>query len=110
MPHDYRAASLEATADGHHLLTLDHPGGELVTIIGDGQWTESRWPTPAGPELSVVASGGWRDGTFHAQLRLVETPHTIELELDPVTGSIRLDWRMVPLTGADPLATVSFPI
>ena len=69
-----------------------------------------RWPTPAGPELSVVASGGWRDGTFHAQLRLVETPHTIELELDPVTGSIRLDWRMVPLTGADPLATVSFPI
>ena len=110
LPPDYRGASLEATADGHHLLTLGHLAGDLVTVVGDGQWEESRWATPAGPDLPVVASGAWRDGVFRAQLRLVETPHTIELELDPVVGSIRLDWRLVPLTGADPLAAASFPI
>lgn len=110
LPADYRAASLETTAGGHHLLTIEHPAGSLVTVVGDGQWLESRWATPAGPELPVVASGGWRRGVFEAQLRLVETPHTILLQLDPAAGSVRLDWRMVPLTGADPLNAASFPI
>jgi hypothetical protein len=81
----------------------------LVTRIGDGEWLESRWPTPRGPELSVVASGAWRDGVFAAELRLIETPHTILVELDPAAGAARLNWRLVPLTGPDPLSTAAFP-
>ncbi len=110
LPASFRAVNLNETAAGHHLLTIDHPGGALVTVVGDGQWLESRWPTPAGPELAVMSSGGWSGGSFEAQLRLVETPHTIVLRLDPNAGTARLDWRLVPLTGADPLALAAFPI
>lgn len=110
LPEAFGAAGLETTTAGHHLLTIEHHSGELVTTIGDGQWLESRWATPAGPELPVLASGGWRHGVFRAQLRLIETPHTVLVTLDPAADSVRLDWRLVPLTGSDPFQTVSFPI
>ncbi|MFT3833736.1 MAG: serine hydrolase domain-containing protein [Micropruina sp.] len=110
LPEAYGAAGLHTTASGRHLLTIEHPSGELVTMIGDGQWLESRWATPAGPELPVLASGGWRSGVFGAQLRLIETPHTVLVTIDPATDSVRLDWRLVPLTGSDPFEAVSFPI
>lgn len=106
LPEDFRAATL-APADDGHLLRFDHPDGELVTQIGDGKWLESSWPTKRGPEVVVAGSGGWRDGVFTAELRLVETPHTMWVELDPHAGAARLDWRLVPLTGADPLATAA---
>ena len=108
VPEAFASATLEPADDGHVLL-LDHPAGQLVTRIGDGEWLESRWPTPRGPELSVVASGAWRDGVFAAELRLIETPHTILVELDPAAGAARLNWRLVPLTGPDPLSTAAFP-
>lgn len=107
LPEAFAAATLEPADDGH-LLRLDHPAGALVTRIGDGEWLESRWPTSLGPEVSVVASGAWRDGAFLAELRLVETPHTILVELDPELGTARLNWRLAPLTGADPLSSAAF--
>ncbi|HMQ64652.1 MAG TPA: hypothetical protein PJ992_00040 [Arachnia sp.] len=106
LPEAFATATLEP-ADGGHLLRLDHPEGALVTRVGDGEWLESRWPTPPGPEVEVVASGAWRDGVFIAELRLVETPHTILVELDPELGAARLNWRLVPLTGDDPLSTAA---
>lgn len=110
LPEEYGAVSLEASADGHHVLRIDHPAGELVTTVGDGAWLESRWPTPRGPELAVVASGAWRDGVFSAQLRLAETPHTVLVEVDPAAGTALLGWRMVPLNGADPMWAAAFPV
>ena len=108
LPEAFSSATLEPSDDGHVLL-LAHPAGTLVTRIGDGEWLESRWPTPLGPELPVVASGAWRDGVFVAELRLIETPHTVLVELDPSAGAARLNWRLVPLTGPDPLSTAAFP-
>ena len=70
---------------------------------GDGS------PTPRGPEVTVAASGAWSDGVFAAELRLVETPHTVLVELDPAAGAARLNWRLEPLTGPDPLSTAAFP-
>lgn len=107
LPEAFGAASLEATAEGH-LLRIKHPDGELRAAIGDGRWLASSWPTPRGPEIAVVASGAWDDGAFVAHLRLVETPHTILVRLDPAAGAVRLDWRLIPLTGADPLSTAAF--
>ena len=107
LPEAYAAAILEPADDGH-LLRLEHSSGELVTRIGDGEWLESRWPTPRGPELPVVASGAWREGVFSAELRLVETPHTVLVELDPDRGTARLSWRLIPLTGPDPLSSAAF--
>lgn len=109
LPERYAAVTLE-TSGGDHVLRIEHPSGELITQVGDGRWLESRWPTPQGPELAIVASGAWQDDRFVAQLRVVETPHTILLDLDPDSGTARLDWRMVPLNGPDPLVSVAFPI
>lgn len=109
LPETFSAASLEATEEGH-LLRVVHPEGELITRVGDGRWLESRWPTPRGPELSVVASGAWHDGVFTAQVRLIETPHTVLVDLDPARATARLNWRLVPLTGPDPLRLAAFPI
>lgn len=108
LPPAFSAASLEHTDEGH-LLTLDHPARPLVTRIGDGEWLESHWPTPRGPEVAIAANGAWRDGVFVAELRLAETPHTVLVELDPSTGTARLNWRLEPLTGPDPLSTAAFP-
>lgn len=108
LPEEFGPVTLEVADDGAHLLRIGHPSGELVSVVGDGRWSASRWPTPRGPELAVVASGAWSDGIFGAQLRLVETPHTILVRLDPMADTARLDWRLVPLTGPDPLSVAAF--
>ena len=102
--------TLETAPGGQLRLRIDHPAGELVTLVGYGQWLASGGARPAGPERAVVSSGAWHGGVFTAQLRLIETPHTILLDLDADAGTVRLDWRLVPLTGPDPLHAVGFPI
>lgn len=109
LPEAFAAATLETSLTGHHLLELTHPHGALITVVGDGEWLESSWPTRWGPDLAIAASGGWRDGLFTAELRLVETPHCVNVRLDPSDDTVRLDWRLVPLTGADPLNAAGFP-
>lgn len=108
LPGEYATANLEAIDSGHR-LTITGPAGDVTIAVGDGRWLESSWPTPFGQELAVAASGGWRQGWFEAELRLVETPHLIRATIDPAAGSVRLDWRLVPLTGADPSYLVSYP-
>lgn len=109
LPPEYAAVSVEVTDGGHQLLRFDHPTGDLATLVGNGQWLESAWPTPFGVDLPIAASGGWRGGAFTAELRVVETPHTIRLVVQPDAGTARLDWRLVPLTGPDPLLAASHP-
>ncbi|GAB3812548.1 hypothetical protein GCM10028820_05670 [Tessaracoccus terricola] len=108
LPAAFSSATQEPGDDGH-VLTFDHPDGGLVTRFGDGRQLDSNWPTKRGAEVAVAASGGWRDGVFIAELRLVETPHTMLVEFEPRAGAARLDWRQVSLTGADPLATAAHP-
>lgn len=109
LPAAFASISVQTTPGGHHVLGLQHATqGNLITVIGDGEWLESTWPSPWGPQLALAASGGWRDDTFTAELRLVETPHTIDLCVDPAEGTVRLDWRLVPLSGPDPLNSVGF--
>jgi len=108
-PAEFSSAALDSTRAGQHVLRIVHPSGELVSLVGDGVWLESTWPTPFGPELALASSGGWNGGVFTAQLRLVETPHTILVSLDAAAGTVRLNWRMVPLTGPDPFWAASSP-
>lgn len=109
LPEAFGSVRLQTTDAGHHVLEFQHPEGDLVTVVGDGEWLESCWPTRWGPQLAIAASGGWADGAFRAELRLVETPHTVTVVLDPAAGTVRLGWRLVPLTGADPLNAAGFP-
>lgn len=108
LPAEFSSATLVPT-EGGHVLVLGHPSGQLVAKVGSGAWVESQWPTPRGPEVTVAASGAWSDGVFAAELRLVETPHTVLVDLDPAAGAARLNWRLEPLTGPDPLSTAAFP-
>jgi CubicO group peptidase (beta-lactamase class C family) len=76
-------------------------GGVHRVLVGDGHWAESalfrdQWVLP------VLASGGWAaDGGFEADLRLIETPHTIRVRATPA-GRARVSWRRPPLTATDP--------
>jgi len=107
-PAELSRVVIDSTEAGRHVLRIVHPSGELVSLVGDGEWLESNWPTPFGPELALASSGGWDDGVFTAQLRLVETPHTILVRADAAQGTVLLSWRMMPLTGPDPFTVVSF--
>ena len=109
LPEAFESVRLDTTDEGHHVLELRHPEGDLVTVVGDGEWLESCWPTRWGPQLTIAASGGWADGVFRAELRVVETPHTIIVALDRGAGSVLLSWRLEPLTGPDPLNAAGFP-
>lgn len=70
--------------------------------IGNGSWAEGVWLDDV--SLPFRSAGGWRDGRFIAQLRMVRTPHTIELVADPQAGTAALAWRFPPLHGAEPEA------
>lgn len=76
-------------------------GGVHRVLVGDGHWAESvlardQWVLP------VVASGGWAaDGSFAADVRVIETPHTIQVRATPA-GAARVRWRRPPLTASDP--------
>jgi hypothetical protein len=57
-----------------------------------------------GATLPVVSSGGWVDeDTFRAEVIAIETPHRFGVEARLRGGDADLTWRMVPLTGHDPL-------
>ncbi|HET8766416.1 MAG TPA: serine hydrolase domain-containing protein [Pedococcus sp.] len=98
-----------AVSDGRagtaYRLTLEAHGTTATVDVGDGHWVDTRL-TVGDVELVVAASGGWTgDGTFEADLRLVETPHRVQVRTRP-DGTAWLGWHEVPLHGSDPLALV----
>jgi CubicO group peptidase (beta-lactamase class C family) len=104
LPEAYAAVRLSPDGDAAYRLVLDAHGTDVTVAVGDGHWRESTLAA-RGRELPVVAAGGWgEDGTFAADLRLVETPHTIRLRTRH-DGTVHLGWREVPMHGPDPLAT-----
>ena len=101
LPPRYAAMNL-SPGDAAHEVVLDCDGTPVRLYVGDGEWVESVFAV-GGVELPVVASGGWDgEGCFSADVRLVETPHTVRLRTRP-DGKVHLGWREVPLYGADPL-------
>jgi hypothetical protein len=83
-------------------VVLDCHGTRVALDVGDGTWEPSTLAV-GGVELPVVASGGWDgDGCFSADVRLIETPHTMRLRTR-TDGTVSLGWREVPMLGADPL-------
>ena len=99
---DYTAVSV--TRDGPDVvLGLSRRGEWLRVPVGRGLWREGELAA-AGATLPVVSSGGWVDeDTFRAEVIAVETPHRIRVEARLRGADADLTWRMVPLTGYDPL-------
>ncbi|MGO4596493.1 serine hydrolase domain-containing protein [Terrabacter sp. 2RAF25] len=99
---DYTAVSV--TREGADLvLGLARRGQWLRVPVGVGAWRESDL-VAAGGTLPVVASGGWVDeDTFRAEVIAIETPHRFRVEARLRSADADLTWRMVPLTGYDPM-------
>jgi hypothetical protein len=98
---DVEPAPRDAAAAGWQLRL--RRGDEVVEVAaGDGRWVASRVPFGTG-DLAVEAAAGWVEaGRFRAELRLVDTPHTLVLEGDVDAGEATLGWRTVPMLGPDP--------
>ena len=79
-------------------------GDQVLPVrVGHGEWAASTL-TSGGYELPVVASGGWRDDdTFVAEVIVIETPHRFQIEGRRSSGEVHLQWRLLPLSGPDPL-------
>jgi hypothetical protein len=85
------------------VLGLSRRGEWLRVPVGRGAWREGEM-VAAGAILPVVSSGGWVDeDTFRAEVIAVETPHRFRIEARLRSADADLTWRMVPLTGRDPL-------
>lgn len=102
LPEAYGAVSLTRTGPAAYELVLDHHGTTVPLAVGDGEWAASVLALQ-GVELPVAAAGGWQeDGTFAADLRLVETPHTVRVRTRN-DGTVELGWREVPFGDPDPV-------
>ena len=99
---DYTAVSVGRDG-GDHVIGLRRGDDWLRVPVVSGAWLESEL-VGAGARLPVVASGGWVDeDTFRAEVIAIETPHRFRVEARLRGGDADLTWRMVPLTGQDPL-------
>jgi CubicO group peptidase (beta-lactamase class C family) len=90
-----------ALPDGTRVTVEPAAGGWQVRFgslfgveVGHGAWREC---APLG--RPVVSAGGWQDGSFVADLRVITTPHRVRLTVDAAAGTATAVWSMVPLTG-----------
>ncbi|MBK6886916.1 MAG: beta-lactamase family protein [Tetrasphaera sp.] len=92
-------------AVGGWLVTLDGSLGErpgrIALTVGDGAWLPGELVAD-GARLPVMACGSWTGSDFAADIRLVETPHTIRLRTRG--DGAAFSWRYVPLSGPWPFA------
>jgi CubicO group peptidase (beta-lactamase class C family) len=65
----------------------------LDVEVGHGEWRES---SPLG--RPVVATGGWQDNTFVADLYVITSPHRVRLTVDADAASAVARWSTAPLT------------
>lgn len=94
-----RITAVHVDAEGS-TLTLVRDGEPLAIDVGDGAWVDSVLHAE-GVRLPVTASGGWTDGGYRAEVRLIETPHSFTVETGHSAAVLR--WRHRPLRSDDPL-------
>lgn len=77
-------------------LTVD---GSVSTLpVGSDHWARGEIGGTA--PIPFANRGGWsHQGTFEAELRMVQTPHVGYLALDPATATFTFTWREPTLMG-----------
>jgi CubicO group peptidase (beta-lactamase class C family) len=89
----------------HFTITAIDTGGSTMTIHeGDGSFSvplTGRWSVDESLATSATRLG---DGRIAVDLSFLHTPHRLEVELDPATGTFVARWPLMPLfgVGADP--------
>jgi CubicO group peptidase (beta-lactamase class C family) len=79
-------------------LDLDAAGAALAVRAGDGTWVDDEVDGSEGP-VALASSAGWDSGRFRARIILTSSPHSVLLEGDPSTGTLRARWSVPPLRG-----------
>ena len=95
-----------AEAGEDWLVTFERAGlADVVLPVGRGRWLEGAWPAresehddvPFVSAAAVASDGGW-----WAELRMIQTPHTLLVGIDPSGGKARVAWRQAPLRADGP--------
>ena len=88
---------LSSTDDGWEVRL--HQGDDAIAFpVARGEWAVSEPRDGRGDRVPVAASGGAReDGTLHLEVVLLETPHRLDLDLDPRSRTGTAAWRIAPL-------------
>ncbi len=111
LPPGYSRIIVGRTTSGFD-VTFTVDGDDMTVAAGAGSWTDGLLAVGAGV-LPTAASAGWRDGEFRASIRLVETPHTLELTATPSrddgAATASVGWRLLPLSGPDPASLAVRP-
>lgn len=78
-------------------LTLSEGDASFALAVGP-EWTRTdAMVTPTGEIVPVVAAGAFTDQQLRAELRFIETPHTLVLTLDASAGTFDASWPTSPL-------------
>ena len=99
-----RRIRVTATGDDWQ-VTLERANLADVTLpVGRGRWLEGAWPAPEPdhddvPFVSAAAADG--DGGWHAELRMIQTPHTLRIAIDR-RGGVTIAWKQPPLRADGP--------
>ena len=98
-----RSVAVVPRADGWS-LRVRGADADVALPVGRGAWAAGEWPASADGLDAVPfrSSGGVAaDGSWHAELRMIQTPHTLLVDIEP-GGPARLAWRYPPLRGDGP--------
>jgi hypothetical protein len=102
------SVTVSATARGWE-VTLSEPDNDLTVPLRADDWAVASPTDRHGGHIPVAATGGWTgDGTLHADVLFLETPHRLEVTCSPADGAARARWRHAPL-GSDRLANLHCP-
>lgn len=96
VPGGWDGLCLRPSEDG---ATLHFESHDITIAVGDGLWSRSHWVSD-GFRTDVAASGGWRDGEFEAEIRMLHIPHIMRLSTSGET--FRFTWLVDPLNSQDP--------
>ncbi|MCK6080036.1 beta-lactamase family protein [Microbacterium sp. EYE_5] len=79
-------------------------GLDVALAVGRGAWAAGEWPASA-EGLDAVpfrsVAGVDPDGVWRARLRMIQTPHTLQVDIAPGAAAT-ISWRYPPLRGDGP--------
>ena len=96
-------------ADGAWELTL-HEGDTAFAVTLRPEWTADTVQVAATGDIVPVAAAGafTARGELRAEIRFLDTPHTLTLIVDPATRTFRALWPTIPLH-SPPLRSLHAP-
>ena len=103
MQRSLTAVRLERTSGaGAGELTLVEGDTSFTVALGDTWVPTEAVVSPTGHRIPVAAAGAFNArGELRAEIRFLDTPHTLVLILDPTLRTFRALWPTIPMHGPE---------